>query len=111
MHSKRSELTIVEPVPLGTTRARMKETRGVADATPGPAFYILLTSKSREPIRLPKHMAMAHAMDPPNTIATTGISLIDCEANNSRDMLGRSRQMNQTSDGTEVQEKETKYIL
>lgn len=63
VHSKRSGLKMVEPEALGTTRAQMMATWGVADFTLGQQLYILQTDMSREPIHLPELMIVAHATD------------------------------------------------
>lgn len=97
MHIKRSGLTIVEPVPLGSSLLCMTVTRGAADGKPGQLFHILLTNLSWNPGRVPNHMVAANAMDTLKTIATTGISQIACKANNSSDMPEETKTMNETS--------------
>lgn len=50
-------------------------------------YYLLLANIARKSIHVPKHMVMAQATDPPNTITITEIRLIDCVENSSSETL------------------------
>lgn len=73
-------------IPLRATRAQIMATRGAADVTTVQQFYILMKNMSKKAIHVPKHVTVAWAKDPPNTMATTDISSVDHNKSNSSDM-------------------------
>lgn len=97
VHSKRSDLTIVETALICATRTRMTVMRTVADVAASQLFYVLMTNVLRNPIYVRKDVVVAHAINPPKAIVAIKISLTICNQVTVVTRRADVRSMNETS--------------
>lgn len=77
VHSQRASLTQIKPMTYSATRARLTGMRGEVDVIPARPIHIITTIMLKKETYVTKHILVAWAIGPPETTATTDITLID----------------------------------